>query len=109
MPKNPYLGKWRIEEMEHWDKDFIDMLVPGHITIEKRGMGHFQFGAVEGQMDWRIDKCGSHEQLGFSWEGNDECDPASGRGWAVIKDGGLFGRLYFHLGDDSWFRASRIK
>jgi hypothetical protein len=42
----------------------------------------------------------------FSWEGNDECDPASGRGWAVLeKDGSLRGRIFFHLGDDSGFAA----
>jgi hypothetical protein len=36
----------------------------------------------------------------FSWEGNDECDPASGRGWAVLEeDGSLCGRIFFHLGD----------
>ena len=23
--QNPYLGKWRIIEMEMWDQDFIDM------------------------------------------------------------------------------------
>ena len=42
----------------------------------------------------------------FSWEGNDECDPASGRGRAVLKnDGSLRGRIFFHLGDDSGFTA----
>ena len=40
----------------------------------------------------------------FSWEGNDECHPASGRGWAVLEeDGSLRGRIFFHLGDDSGF------
>jgi hypothetical protein len=44
----------------------------------------------------------------FSWEGNDECDPASGRGWAVLEeDGSLCGRIFFHLGDDSGFTAVR--
>jgi hypothetical protein len=44
----------------------------------------------------------------FSWEGNDECDPASGRGWAVLEeDGSLRGRIFFHLGDDSGFTAVR--
>ena len=36
----------------------------------------------------------------FSWEGNDESDPASGRGWAVLEENGsLRGRIFFHLGD----------
>ena len=39
--------------------------------------------------------------------GQDENDMTTGRGWAVIKDGGLKGRLYFYLGDDSWFKAKR--
>jgi hypothetical protein len=44
----------------------------------------------------------------FSWEGKDECDPASGRGWAVLEeDGSLCGRIFFHLGDDSGFTAVR--
>jgi hypothetical protein len=44
----------------------------------------------------------------FSWEGNDESDPASGRGWAVLEeDGSLSGRIFFHLGDDSGFTAVR--
>ncbi len=44
----------------------------------------------------------------FSWEGNDDCDAASGRGWAALKaDGSLHGHIYFHLGDDSDFHAVR--
>ena len=42
----------------------------------------------------------------FSWDGNDEGDPASGRGWATLRPGAsLEGRIYFHMGDDSSFRA----
>ena len=44
----------------------------------------------------------------FSWEGNDECDPASGRGWAVLEENGsLRGRIFFHFGDDSGYTAVR--
>jgi len=44
----------------------------------------------------------------FTWEGNDECDPASGRGWAVLEeDGSLRGRIFFHHGNDSGFTAVR--
>jgi hypothetical protein len=44
------------------------------------------------------------------WEGNDESDPASGRGWAALEeDGSLRGHIYFHLGDDSGFRAVRAE
>jgi hypothetical protein len=38
---NPVLGKWRILEMEMWDRDYIDLIVPGHITFEDEGDGSF--------------------------------------------------------------------
>jgi len=39
----------------------------------------------------------------------DEGSPVSGRGWAIVKRGILEGRIYFHLGNDSGFKAERIK
>jgi hypothetical protein len=39
--------------MEIWDKDFIDPVVPGYISISRDNDGHFQFGAVEANMDCR--------------------------------------------------------
>lgn len=47
MIKDVYLGKWRITEMEQWDQDYIDLVVAGHLTISKDGMGSLEFGAVE--------------------------------------------------------------
>lgn len=43
----------------------------------------------------------------FSWEGQDEMDSVSGRGWAVLNEDQLQGRLFFHRGDESGFRADR--
>jgi len=60
-------------------------------------------------MDYRIEKTGEIERLEFSWEGQDENDVAIGRGWAIIQNDQLEGRIYFHLGDDSWFKAKRYK
>ena len=100
---NPYLGKWRIVEMELWDQEFIDMETDGYFHFEKDEMGKFQFGLVQGQIDYRIEKIDGIERVEFSWEGQDENDDATGRGWAIIKNNHLEGRFYFHLGDDSWF------
>lgn len=42
----------------------------------------------------------------FTWEGVDEGDQVSGRGWAVlVDDETIEGHLFFRLGDDSTFRA----
>jgi hypothetical protein len=105
---NPYLGKWRIIEMELWDKDFIDMETEGYFKFEKDEMGHFQFGLVQGQIDYRIENVGEIERLEFSWEGQDENDEALWRGWAIIKNDFLVGRFYFHLGDNSAFKAKKL-
>lgn len=43
----------------------------------------------------------------WSWDGNDENDPAQGRGWAVLKGGELHGMIFFHRGDESGFVAER--
>jgi hypothetical protein len=42
----------------------------------------------------------------MTWDGTDEGDRVSGRGWAQLEpDGSLRGHISFHAGDDSGFRA----
>lgn len=102
-----YTGKWRIQEMDAWDKDYIDLVVPGHITIKKDGTGTFQFGAVGCEIDARIENDSGSERIEFTFEGSDEGDQVSGRGWALLKNKKIEGKLYFHLGDDSGFIATK--
>jgi hypothetical protein len=103
--KKKYIGKWRIEEMELWDRDFIDLVVHGHITVKKDGTGSLKFGAVEAEIDCRVESIGGVERLEFSFDGVDEGDPVSGRGWAQVERQSMQGRIYFHLGDNSTFSA----
>lgn len=99
-------GRWRIVEMEVWDRDAIDLLRPAFVELCDDEQGSFRFIAVEGSMDTRsVDRDG-RPGVEFSWEGNDDMEPASGRGWATLgPDGTLEGRISFHMGDDSSFRA----
>lgn len=85
------------------------METEGRFIFEKNQLGSFQFGLVQGQIDYRIEKIGEIERLEFSWEGRNESDEAYGRGWAVLRHDHLEGRFYFHLGDDSWFKAKRYR
>jgi len=97
-------GTYEIVEMEQWDKEDIDLAEPGYIRINgKRGELHFI--CVDGQMDIRKDKAGGYK---FSWDGNDECDPASGFGEFVCDGDTLTGRIYIHDSDDSSFVAKKI-
>lgn len=106
---NQYAGNWRIVEMEVWGREYIDMEVEAYIRILPDGTGRFQFGLVEGNMDGRMETCGDTVRFEFSWSGQDENDVAEGRGWALIEDDELRGRIYFHMGDDSAFRAVHMK
>jgi hypothetical protein len=104
-----YAGTWKITEMDQWDLDYVDMESPGCVVINKNGQGNIHFGAVEVWIDCRIEPSEAGDRLGFSFEGNDECDPVSGRGWALADAEEMTGHIFFHLGDDSRFKAKRKK
>lgn len=77
--------------------------------IQANGSGSFQFILVEG------DSCGEFSQtttgalFDFTWEGNDECDEASGDGWICSKNGkNADGKIRFHCGDTHQFLAKKI-
>lgn len=98
----PFLGRWRIDHMDNYDQDYLDLVEPACIRFDRDGSGELVFGAVMGQLDCRYDKAG----LTFTWHGQDEMDEVSGRGYAELKpDGTIAGHLYTHLGDDSGFKA----
>ena len=94
--------------MDLWDRDALDLVGPAFIELRSGKTGQFGFIAVKGWMDCREASIDGNPGLEFSWDGNDECDPACGRGWAALQpDGSLTGHIYFHMGDDSAFRAER--
>jgi hypothetical protein len=86
-------SRWRIVAMSGWDREAIDLVEPGFI-------------AVRGWLDCRPAERDGRTGVEFTWEGVDEGDQVSGRGWAVlVDDETIEGHLFFHLGDDSTFRA----
>ncbi len=76
--------------------------VPG----ERQGEFHFRY--FHGHMDCRLTMKSDEPVAEWSWDGNDEMDPAQGRGWAVVKGNELHGMIFFHGGDDSEFVAKRM-
>ena len=94
--------------MELWDQEAIDLVGPGFIEIGADGAGQLSFIAVVGRIDCRFHIDDGVEAVEFSWEGDDEGTQVSGRGSASLSaDGKLEGRVFFHLGDDSWFSTRR--
>ena len=99
-------GKWRITQMDLWGPEAIDLVGPAFIEFGKGQSDRFRFIAVDGWMDCRHEQRNGRPYVEFTWDGNDDCDPATGRGWARLeKNGSLSGHIYFHHGDDSGFKA----
>ncbi len=96
-------GRWRIVEMEAWDKDFLDLVEPAYILFGDTS-SEFAFGCVTGSFGFVDD----NDAIAFDWDGADEVDEAGGNGWAELQDdGSLVGEIAFHNGDESGFIARR--
>ena len=111
MPKKKtasVVGTWHIYEMEQWNEDYFNMEVQAYITIDQGGSGDFQFGLVAGGLGGKFARDGDTERFEFTWEGNDECDEASGSGWLRLKSADeVEGSIKLHGGDRSAFAAQR--
>lgn len=94
-------------EMSTWDRDFIDLVAPGHLSVKANGTGTFAFGAMEAEIDCRVERHGEQELLAFSFAGMDEGEDVSGRGWAMVDGNSMEGWFGFHLGDESTFKAEK--
>ena len=93
--------------MEMWDKDYFNMEVQAYIKVGKDLFGDFQFGLIEGCIDGELE---GKKRLSFSFDGADENDPCSGRGYIELVDkDNVKGKFYFHQGDKSGFVAKRAK
>ena len=79
-----FVGRWRIVEMDVWDKDFLDLVETAHLTFKGAADGEIAFGALKGFLDVRYGTRDGSACAESSWEGNDENDPASGREWVVL-------------------------
>jgi hypothetical protein len=107
--KSLFTGRWRIISMDTWDVDYMEDEGPAFIEFGADQMGEFRFGLTSGNIDYRItERCGQ-PTAEWTWEGMDEMDPCTGRGWAVFEDDELHGMIFFHQGDESSFVAKKAK
>lgn len=99
------IGRWRITAMDNWDQGSRR---PGRARlhqVRRAVLGELGFIAVSGELDCRDADRDSRPGVEFSWQGSDEGDDVSGRGWATLNpDDTLDDHIYFHLCDESAFR-----
>ena len=108
-PRRPIVGVWRITETELWDRDALDLVEEAFIHFGSKQLGELAMIALRADVDYRLETKDGKPSVEFSFEGDDEGDPRSGRGWAVLGDDDVLrGRLYIHRGDDSAFEATRV-
>ena len=105
--RQPFVGRWRISEMELWTAEDLDLVGPAHVTLDRDGLGEMSFIAVEAGLDYRVVERDGQPAIEFSFDGSDEGDRISGRGWAVLESDALHGRIFIHQGDESSFVARR--
>ena len=104
---SPFGGRWRITSMEMWSQDVVDAEVQGFVEFGPDGSGSFQFAYVSGDIDYRDGTRHGKPSVEWSWDGNDEMDPAKGSGWAVIDGDKIHGVIAIHHADHSKFEAIR--
>ncbi|MDO5745642.1 MAG: hypothetical protein Q4P23_14400 [Micrococcaceae bacterium] len=99
-------GRWRIVEMDVWDREALDLVGPAFIEFTGDGDGEFLFVAVSGWLDCRPAEREGRPGVEFSWDGDDEGQRTNGRGWAAwSEDQSIHGHIFIHQGDDSAFLA----
>ncbi len=102
---NTVLGRWRITWMELWGQDFVDLDVPGYIKLQDDDHGEFQFGLVIGSFYANP----GNDHFDSKWEGADEMEEAFGEIDGTLEEGELHGTVSFWSGDESDYRAVRLK
>ena len=107
--KPQIIGQWRIDSMSAWDEDYLNEEVEAFVEFSESGVGAFQFGYMQGEVDWVLTERDGKPAVEFSWEGGDAADgtPNTGRGWAVLEDDKLSGMFFIHMGDASEFSATK--
>lgn len=105
--RRPFVGHWRITEMELWTTEDLGLLGPTRLTLARDGLGEMSFVAVEAGLDYRVVERDGQPAIEFPFDGSDEGDRINGRGWAVLESDALHGRVFIHDGDESSSVARR--
>lgn len=106
--RKKFVGQWRVTELQGFDSDYVDLCGPAKMKLSTRGTGRMNFGAVEVELDCKMDER-DERVLHFSFEGADEGDPISGRGYCLVEGNEMTGRVFRHFGDEFGFKAERTK
>ncbi len=98
------IGKWRIVEADLWDRDYLDLMDPAHISFDDQGGGEVLFGCLNGALDCEY----SPRIIFFTWNGSDEMDEVDGDGSADLNDDGTVEiEFRYNNGDEAILKARK--
>jgi hypothetical protein len=91
-----------------WEPAALNEFGPAHLTFGPGRRGELGFIAISASVDYRIGTRDGSPIVEFTWAGDDDGSPTSGRGWARRVGQGLVGHFFVHDGDDAKFVAERF-
>ena len=98
------IGHWRITEMPMFS---IEMFEPPMLWIQDERDGLLSFCGMHLGVDYELSEREGKPRLEFTfWEPHRQ--PHCGRGWADVDGNTMRGKIYFHDGDRSAFKAERM-
>lgn len=104
---NPFIGKWRITEMENFDQDMVEMGGPAIFHIHEERKGYLEFLGMKVDVDLEISVRDEQPFAEFTWWEPHRL-PHCGRGWIKVEGNSLIGKIYFHGGDRSEFKSEKF-
>ncbi|AFY59816.1 hypothetical protein [Synechococcus sp. PCC 6312] len=109
---NAFTGLWHITESPDFSVSDLNLEIQAYIRIDADGHGEFQFIYVYGCIIPRTSKQTkgrAKSEFNFDWDGQDKCDPVSGRGTlTLLAANTLKCDLSFHHGDDYELIAKKV-
>jgi len=105
---NPFRGRWRIVSTDSWEPDVLDEFGLAHISFGPNRTGELHLVAISASVDYRVGTRDGSPIVEFTWAGDDDGTPVSGRGWARQGPEELIGQLFIHEGDAAKFVAKPL-
>ena len=109
---NAFYGNWLTVEMEQWEPDEFNKVIPAKINFnhikEKKSLGGLNFSNITANFDCRYKTVHKRPFVDFSFYGKNEKEPVVGRGFAILRSETMMeGTIILHQDIESWFVAKK--
>jgi hypothetical protein len=105
--KHPFVGVWRVTEMQGFDQDMVEMDGPALFRIHDERKGYLEFLGMKVDVDFEMSERDEQPFAEFTWWEPHRL-PHCGRGTMTLNGATLEGKIYFHGGDRSVFKAEKL-